>query len=1266
MSIYRFFCRIFFVTTTCTCLLGLLAGQCDAQPGPPREPLTIAESSDFTATATGEEVREFLTKISSKWAGSQLGSVGRSLEGRQIDMLVVPAIVRRNSDSTSSGDTAALTVLILGGIHSGECDGKEALLALARDLSQNEDNWYRRLNLIFIPNFNADADARRGKEHRPGQVGPTEGMGVRENAQGLDLNRDFIKLETPEVRALVKTIHELDVDVLIDMHTTNGSLHRYPLTYDIPHNPAMPANIDRYLRDELMPAVTGELTQQGIDTFYYGNFNGKHDRWETYGHEPRYSTEYVGLRGKIGILVESYSYADYKTRIDAGYRFVDQVLRRLAQDSKRIRQMMEEQTKSNQVGAVAPIAGKLAKTADAVTALGYQKPDGTPPPDPYIEKPATGLQPQNYRVELWNSTEVTQKVRLPAAYAIDPQYAWAVSRLVAHGLNVSRLTESLETDVEWAEITKVSTGPTLQGHGLKNLEATWQPAKRILPKGTYIVQSTGPLAKLAAYLLEPMSDESLATWNFLDPYLSDGAEYPAVRMQVVPTSTEDVSSVEPGEAPTFNRMMKPGETIDLSSGNQMRSFSWSENASKPEYSYLRERQRFIADAETGGTRRLEINHQLEAALAKLETFTSSEAHEVASRFHEGMGGSDRKLIEHKGDLYLYDAASQTARRVTDSPDKAKAMVEINSTGRHAAFVRDNNLWLVDCQSATESPLTENGSTELLNGILDWVYQEELYGRGNFKAFWWSPDGRYLTYLQLDQTEVPEYIVLDSTGVQQTVERTRYPKSGDPNPKVKVIVVDVNDKSSREIDLSAYSEDDRLVGRVSWSPDNQLWLQVFNRVQNRQDLVRVDPKSGQSKAVLHEQTEGWIEIRGTPRFLADGSFLWLSDIPNGRTHLYHVDAGTGNRKALTSGDWDATEVLTVTTDEKTVFVYGNLGSPIEKHLVAVDLKAATYKKLTEEPGTHDVSVDPTGAYFIDTFSSVTMPPVTLLNSTDGTLVRILSAPTRDRHLYLQAQTPKLLTIPTRDGLPLQAQVMLPWGVDFDSSPESNSDTPGRLPVLFYVYGGPQNPTVHNSWRQRDHRWHQSLCAQGYAVVLCDNRSARGRGVGDSWTIRGNMGRVELQDLEDAVAWVGKQPWADPERIGVWGWSYGGFMTAYALTHSQLFKAGISGAPVTDWHNYDSIYTERYMDLPEPNQDGYKSTSVVGAAEDLHGRLMLIHGERDDNVHLSNTLQLANALQAAGKHFDLMIYPRARHGVVDPRQSFQMYQMMTEFLEKNLKE
>ncbi len=1251
-----------------------------SQPSISQEPkedtlLTVAESSQFKATATGEQVLNFLKQLAHEWDGSELHTIGTTTEGRPIQSLIIEPKEQKPEVERP------LTVLILGGIHPGECDGKEALLAYMRDMSRDKQTeWRKNLRLIFVPNFNADGDARRGKGHRPGQAGPVEGMGIRENALGLDLNRDFMKLETPECRSLVATYNRFDVDVLIDLHTTNGSLHRYPLTYDVPHNPAASPMLDQYLRRDLLPTVTDRLSKKGFETFYYGNFDRSHRRWESYGHEPRYSTEYMGMRGKIGILVESYSYASYETRFLVNYAFVDEVLHKLASDRTNILENIDKQRKINVLGETVPLAAELVKTEENVKVLGYQTQDGAPPTGPYDEKAASLHKPHDYMVQLWNRAEARKTTSLPQAYAIPSQYSWAVSRLLRHGLQVQQITRDISVDAQVAKISSLKSGPNFQGHAMQKLTVQWRQEKTKLLSGTYIVEAPGPLGRLTAFLLEPESDENLATWNFFDPYLREGEDFPVIRMLSLPAiESNPVQSIAPGEVITMENTMKPGSNINSAGPTALNEApSWLVDSPSIEFVQQQQGQLVAVEAATGSVRRLSQLRQLESKLSELAAFTPAEAKAAANASNFWRAGKKQALIRHKDDLYFYDSEKQIVRQLTHTPDQPEELAELSPTGKAVVFVRDNNLWLVDCETTEQRQLTKDGTSEMLNGILDWVYQEELYGRGNFKAFWWSPDGKQIAFLQLDQSQVPEYLVSDSVSVVQSLEKTRYPKAGQPLPIVQAFILDVKSGNRKEVNLSQFPTDDRLIGRVSWSPAGDLWLQVFNRVQNRQDLVRVDAETGNIATVLKEQSVGWLEIRGTPTFLSNGDFLWLSDLPSGRTHLYRVDAKTGEKQALTSGAWDVADLKSISKDERYVYLSGHPGSPIETHLIVVDLITGTWRQITSAPGTHNVTVDATGTFFIDNFSNITTPPITSLHTMDGVLVRVLSAKPSDRHEFYRIQQPQLMTIKARDGLDLQAMVMLPYGhetskaasgTDATSAPKAPAAESAKpiekLPVLFFVYGGPQTPTITNNWQQGNYWWHQSLCSKGYAVVMCDNRSARGRGVADTWTIRGDMGRVELMDLEDAVAWVKQQPWADSDRIGVWGWSYGGYFTAYAMTHTKLFKAGISGAPVTDWRNYDAIYTERYMDLPQANEKGYKSSSVVAAAPNLHGRMLLIHGERDDNVHISNTIQMIDALQNAGKQFDFMIYPKARHGVVEPQKRYQMYQMMTEFLDRHLK-
>lgn len=1209
---------------------------------------TVAEDSGFTDTANEAQVESYMRKLAGVWQQAELTTIGNTNEGRPIWAIVVaPQVV---------GNTKPVTVLMLGGIHSGECDGKEALLALARDMAAGKHgDWWHSLRLVFVPNFNADGNERRGRAHRPGQAGPDKGMGIRENAQGLDLNRDFVKLDSPEVRGLVAALNGFDVDVLIDTHTTNGSLHGYQLTYDIPHNPASPASVRHWLRSKLVPTVTRRMKQEGFDTYYYGNFDRDHQKWSTYGHEPRYSTEYMGMRGRIGILSESYSYVSYKTRVEVSYAFVTETLRVLAQEETEVRQMLDQAGESVVPGQKLPLQAEIIKTADGVTAKGFQTSDGTPPRGQYGAEALAAHEPKDYTVELWNRAQPTKEVKLPYAYAVPQEYSWAMSRLVRHGVQIQQLRDDTSAQVETYRISSLENQADFQRHDMLKLESEAERKEITLKQGSYIVQTQQPLGVLGGYMLEPMADDSLAVWNFFDPDLDAGDQFPVIRItQPLPEEAlRQLDSIRPTEEISLEHLYAPEKTVSYG-GASIRGANWLKNSS--EYVIAKGNRSYAVDAETGSMRRLSELDSLRSKLAELDAFDQTTASQAA-RINVFTDDWRFALVNHKNDLYFFDAEKDVVRQLTSSKDAPERLAELSPTGKHVAFVQDNDLYVVDCETAKLTRLTDNGSEEQLNGILDWVYQEELYGRGNFKAFWWSPDGESICFLRLDQTPVPHYSVSDSISYGQTLESTRYPKAGEPLPKVDVWLADVSDGSIREVDLSNFPADDRLIGRVTWSPAQEVWLQVFNRVQNQQNLVKVPANSSRGQVLLSETSPGWIEIRGVPHFLPSGDFLWLSDLPDGRTHLYKVSSETGQRIQLTEGDWDVQSFLSVSKDNKFAFVTGNISHPIESQLISVNLENGELQQLTLSPGTHRPKVNASGDYFIDVFSNTTSQPFASVNRINGEMLRLIEAPISDRHDFVNVAAPETFTIRARDGLDLQSQLMLPPGFDKDK-PDA------KLPVVFFVYGGPQAPTVNNSWGGRNYWWHQMLCQQGFAVVLCDNRSARGRGVKDTWTIRGDMCRVELQDLEDAVSWVSEQPWADSERFGMWGWSYGGYFTSYALTHSKVFNCGIAGAPVTDWRNYDAIYTERYMDLPQDNEEGYKSSSSVEAAENLHGHLLIIHGERDDNVHMSNSLQLAYALQKAGKQFELMIYPKNRHGIVDPAQSFHLYTMMTDFFKKHL--
>ncbi len=540
------------------------------------------------------------------------------------------------------------------------------------------------------------------------------------------------------------------------------------------------------------------------------------------------------------------------------------------------------------------------------------------------------------------------------------------------------------------------------------------------------------------------------------------------------------------------------------------------------------------------------------------------------------------------------------------------------------------------------------------GKLDWVYQEELYGRGNFKGYWLSPTGPSVAYLELDESPVYSFTVVDHIPVRGKAEITNYPKAGDPLPKVRLAVANSLNGRGHDVDLDEYVGTEILISGVSWSADGkQILIQVQNREQTWLDLIATDSNGDNPRKMFRDETPAWIESPGDPVFLADGSFIWLSP-RSGYKHLYHYSSSGELIGALTSGEWEVRSLVGIDPAKEFVYFTATKESPLDVQCYRIRLADNELEQLTPASGTHEVDFSHDYSYFIDNSSTVTEPVRSRLCRSDGTFLRELNAPVDDRMKYVTMTTPEFLTLPSGNEQPLDAMIIRP----------PNFDPARKYPVLIHIYAGPQAPRVRNRFGGEWYLWHQLLAQQGYVIWMCDNQSASFRSVKHAWPIHRNFAENELADIEKGVAWLKQQPWVDADRIGIWGWSYGGYMTAYALTHSQSFKMGISGAPVTDWKNYDAIYTERYMDLPQNNSSGYEKAAVLPAARELCGKLLLIHGAIDDNVHLNNSMQLIYELQKSGQQFELMVYPLSRHAVKDKEQLAHLRKLMTEFVKDNL--
>ena len=605
------------------------------------------------------------------------------------------------------------------------------------------------------------------------------------------------------------------------------------------------------------------------------------------------------------------------------------------------------------------------------------------------------------------------------------------------------------------------------------------------------------------------------------------------------------------------------------------------------------------------------------------------------------------LVPHADDVYLVDVRSGNVRALVHTPEKEE-LAESSPDGKRVAFVRKGDLYVVEVATGKETRLTRRGSDAVLNGRLDWVYEEELADRSG-KAFAWAPHSRAIAYLQLDQARVPTFPIVDFLPAQNEVEWQRYPKAGAPNSIVRLGVVGIDkDGSAGPERLVTFDPDDMYIApQITWTPDSRhVGFQHLNRAQSELELRLVpvpgsagDPL-GTPRTVLAERSRTWINLLAPPRFLKDGRrFLWLSE-RDGFAHIHRCDLA-GACRPVTQGPWivDAQVSFTgpsepIVVDERTGFVYFSATEkdPRERHLYRVRLDGTGRARLTREDGTHRSLVSPDGRFYADTFSDASTPPRLWISSQDGTRRFSLEDNAHPPIAEFERGTLEWVELRAKDGTTLYASLLKP--ADFDPA--------RKYPVVVSVYGGPHAQTVTNAWGSVSSFDHL-LAGRGFLVWSLDNRGSAHRGTAFEAPIQGDLGRVELVDQLAGVEYLRALPYVDPERLGIWGWSYGGYMTLYALTHApEVFKAGVAGAPVTDWTSYDTIYTERYMGTPQGNPQGYETSSPLKKAGELRAELLIIHGSADDNVHLANTLAFVAELIKAGRPHALLVHPRQMHG------------------------
>jgi dipeptidyl-peptidase-4 len=665
------------------------------------------------------------------------------------------------------------------------------------------------------------------------------------------------------------------------------------------------------------------------------------------------------------------------------------------------------------------------------------------------------------------------------------------------------------------------------------------------------------------------------------------------------------------------------------------------------------------DPATGERRPIVDMHKAVASLVAVDT--SAEVQQ-ALPWPEAFDATGRQAVFlFHGDIFLLDLASSSFLRVTNTPAEEKD-VEFSPDGQFLAFVRSNDLYLFDIAAKKEARLTSDGSDKLLNGTLSWVYWEEIFGRRDI-GYWWSPDSRSIAYLQTDETGVPESTFVDFQPIHERIIHQRYPKAGDENPRVRVGVFSISSPETHWINLS--EKPFEWILRVKWLPDSQrVSVQTMTRSQTESYLFFANVKTTEAKLILTENDAYWVNVTDDLFFLPDGKhFLWASE-RDGFMHLYRFNMDGSLVNKITTGDWAIASsggvaywvrqaVVGIDNQNDWIYFTSLKDSSIQRNFYRIKLDGSGLTRLSSESGTHGISMSRNAKFYFDNFSNARTLPALRLHSADGKLLQTLAAP-RPELLPAGIQYPEFLTVPAADGFAMPAEILKP----------ANFDPARKYPVILYVYGGPSAPSVLDTWSTGDLLTDQLLLQDGFVLVTIDNRAATAISKKLENTIPANPTASETDDLIAGIRWFASQPWVDPSRFGVWGWSGGGTMTLNIMTRSKEIKAGISVAPVTDWHYYDSKWAESLMKLPTTNGETYDRISLVKHAGDLNGHLLIVYGTYDDNVHPQNEQAFTNELIAHDILFETMVYPMRKHGIADRPATIHLYRTMRAYWQKNL--
>ncbi len=602
--------------------------------------------------------------------------------------------------------------------------------------------------------------------------------------------------------------------------------------------------------------------------------------------------------------------------------------------------------------------------------------------------------------------------------------------------------------------------------------------------------------------------------------------------------------------------------------------------------------------------------------------------------------------------YIWDI---NQKKLISLPNNEGIMLaDFSPDGNKLAYVRNNNLYYFDIQQQKETQITTDGKiNEIINGAPDWVYEEEFSFN---KAYEWSPDGKNIAFIRFDESKVKEFNLTMYEGLYPTWYKYKYPKAGEDNSIVSVKIYNISTQNTINADIG--KETNIYIPRIKWTQDpGKLSIQRLNRLQNKFEILIANATTGETTLLYEETDKCYIEINDNLTFLKNKKQLILTSEKSGYNHIYLYDTEGKEIRQITKGKWEVTKFLGYNENTKTIYYISTEMSPTQRDLFSISIDGTNKKRMTKNNGVNDIEFSKGYKYYVNYHSSANTPPSVVLYNIKGKQIRILEDNTGLKNKIKEYNFTKkeFFKFTTSEQVELNGWMIKPY----------NFDKTKKYPVFMTVYGGPGRQTVMDDWEYTA-LWHQYIANLGYIVVSVDNRGTDGRGSAFRRATYGQMGKLETQDQIEAAKYVGSLPFVNSQRIGIQGWSYGGYMSTLCITKgNEYFKMAIAVAPVTNWRYYDSIYTERYMGLPQDNADGYDENSPINFVKKLKGKYLLIHGTADDNVHFQNTVELVDALIQADKQFDLVFYPNSNHGIYTGRNTrHHLFTKMTDFIKENL--